>query len=56
MQKLQDTIDTVMGDINCKPKLQPKDRSTLERERVFAERAHQLQRLREDRLRAQTKR
>jgi hypothetical protein len=56
MQKLQDMIDTVMGNINSKPMPQPKDPSTLERERAFAERARQLQMLREVRLRAQSKR
>ena len=55
MQNLQDMIDTVLGDINCKPTPQPKDSSTLERERSFAERARKLQMLREARLRAQTK-
>jgi hypothetical protein len=55
MQKLQDMIDTVMGDINCKPMPQPKDPSALERERSFAERARKLHMLREARLRAQTK-
>jgi hypothetical protein len=56
MQKLQDMIDTVMGDVNSKPAPQPKDSSTLERERSFAERARKLQMLRDARLRAQTKR
>jgi hypothetical protein len=56
MQKLQDMIDTVLGDINSKPMPQPKDHSTLERERAFAERARKLQMLREARLRAQTRR
>jgi hypothetical protein len=56
MQKLQDMIDTVLGDINSKPMPQPKDPSTLERERSFAERARKLQMLREARLRAQTRR
>jgi len=55
MQKLQDMIDTVMGDINCKPMPQPRDPSALERERSFAERARKLHMLREARLRAQTK-
>ena len=56
MQKLQDMIDTVLGDINPEPTPQPKDPSTLERERSFAERARKLQMLREARLRAQTRR
>jgi hypothetical protein len=30
MQKLQEMIDTVLGDINSKPMPQPKDSSTLE--------------------------
>jgi hypothetical protein len=56
MQKLQDMIDTVLGDINPEPTPQPKDASTLERERSFTERARKLQMLREARLRAQSKR
>jgi hypothetical protein len=56
MQKLQDMIDTVMSDINSKPMPQPKNPSTLERERAFAESARQLQMLREVRLRAQSRR
>ncbi len=56
MQKLQDMIGTVLGDINSKPMPQPKDPSTLERERSFAERARKLQMLREARLKAQTRR
>ena len=56
MLKLQDMIDTVLGDINSQPMPQPKDPSILERERSFAERARKLQMLREARLTAQTKR
>jgi hypothetical protein len=56
MQKLQDMIGTVLGDINPKPMPQPKDPSTLERQRAFTERARKLQMLREARLRAQTRR
>jgi hypothetical protein len=41
----------VLGDINSKPEPQPKDHFTLERERVFAERARKLQVLRDARLR-----
>jgi hypothetical protein len=54
MQKLQDIVDTVLGDIDSKPTAQPKDHATLERERVFAERARKLQVLRKARLRAQS--
>ena len=53
MQKLQDMIDTVLGDVNPEQP-QPKDPSILERERSFAERARKLQILREARLKAQT--
>ena len=56
MHKLQDMIDTVLGDITSKPMPQPKDHSTLERERAFAESARKIQMLKEARLRAQSAR
>lgn len=54
MHKLQDMIDTVLGDIASKPLPHPKDHSTLERERAFAESARKVQVLKEARLRAQS--
>jgi hypothetical protein len=54
MQKLQDMVEKVLGDVNSKPTPQPKDPSTLERERAFTESTRKVQMLREARLRQQS--
>jgi hypothetical protein len=55
MHKLQDMIDTVIGDIDQKPGHHlPSDVAT-ERDRRFAEAASKLEKLRQARLQAQSR-
>jgi hypothetical protein len=53
MQKLQEMIDTVLGDINQKPRPQAPSDVAVERDRRFAEAASRLAKLRLARLQAQ---
>ena len=56
MEKLQDMIDTVFGDIAHKPPAQSLNEGAVERERAFAESARKLETLRAARLaKAQSK-
>ena len=53
MQKLQEMIDTVFGDINQKPEPHPPSDVAVERDRRFAEAGSKLEKLRQARLQAQ---
>jgi hypothetical protein len=53
MQKLQEMIDTVLGDINQKPRPHVPSDTALERDRRFAEAASKLEKLRVARPHAQ---
>ena len=53
MPKLQEIIDTVLGDINQKPEPLPPSDVAVERDRRFAEAASKLEKLRLARLQAQ---
>jgi hypothetical protein len=53
MQKLQEIIDTVLGDINQKPGSHAPSDVAMERDRRFAEAASKLEKLRQVRLQAQ---
>jgi hypothetical protein len=53
MQKLQEIIDTVLGDINQKPEPHAPSDVAVERDRRFAEAASKLEKLRLARLQAQ---
>lgn len=50
MEKLQDTIDRVFGDVDHRPTPQPLGDAALQRERAFAEGARKLEELRAARL------
>ena len=50
MEKLQDMIDTVFGDIDQKPAAQSLSEVAIERERAFAESARKLEVLRAARM------
>ena len=53
MQKLQEIIDTVLGDINQKPEPHAPSEVAVERDRRFAEAASKLEELRLARRQAQ---
>jgi hypothetical protein len=53
MQKLQEMIETVLGDINQKPRPHAPSDVAVERDRRFAEAAGKLEKLRQARLQAQ---
>ena len=56
MQKLQDVVDTLFGDIDEKPEpLAPSD-VAIERDRRFTEAASKLEKLRQARLQARSRR
>jgi hypothetical protein len=50
MEKLQDMIDTVFGDIDQKPAAQSLSEVAIERERAFAESASKIEALRAARM------
>lgn len=50
MDKLQDMIDRVFGDVDHKPEPQPVSGAAVERDQAFAERARKLEALRAARL------
>ena len=52
MEKLQDMIDAVFGNIDHHPTTHSLNEAAVERERAFAERARKIQKLKEARLQA----
>ena len=50
MDKLQEMIDRVFGDVDHKPETQPLSETALSRDQAFAESAHKLEALRAARL------
>ena len=57
MDKLQDMIDRVFGDVDNKPEQQPLSDAALQREQAFAEGARKLEALRAARMaKAESKR
>jgi hypothetical protein len=50
MDKLQDMIDRVFGDVDHKPEPQPISGAAVERDQAFAERARKIEALRRARL------
>jgi hypothetical protein len=56
MEKLQDMIDTVFGNIEQKPAARSLSDVAIERERAFAASASKIEKLKQMRLQAQSRR
>lgn len=50
MEKLQEIVDTVFGAVNNQPAQQSPNEFTIQRQRVFEERARKIEALRRARL------